>query len=190
MEKTSSPGSSAGHTIKNIMIGVLTPVVAAALIYYFGFNKNDDFEKKKAATIKAWTSYVQNKGIFSKAMKQLGTAADMDVLRNNINHEIDVTMGNMENIKKENDADERVFSTIDVTVAQIKEIKPIMNKFLDEVNTFIATNPTDEEAEKYILGKQETLASQLGDLRRRDSIRLKTFYDGLNKDYETTLPEH
>lgn len=191
MEKTST-GTSAGTIVKNITIGVLTPVIAAALIYYFGFDKtkNDDFEKKKAATVKAWTAFVQNKGIFSRAMKQLGAATDLDALRNNINHEIDVTMGNMENIKKENDADQRVFSTIDVTVAQIREMKPIMNKFLDDVNSFIATNPTEEDAGNYMLQAQEKLATQLSGLRSRDSIRLKTFYDGLNEEYKITLPEH
>jgi hypothetical protein len=191
MEK--QPVTSSAKTIaKNIGIGVVTPVLAATIIYFLGFNKNDDadFKKKKEATVQTWNVFIQNKGIFSTVMKQLASSNDLEVTRKNINHEIDVTIENMENIKKEPNADQRVYSTIDITAQQIKEIKPLMNKFLDDILAYAAKDPTEEEGKAYILQLGEGLKAEMAGLRQRDSIRLAVFYDGLNKDYNVTLSKN
>ncbi|NOT93381.1 hypothetical protein [Ferruginibacter sp.] len=184
--------SSAKSIAKNIGIGVVTPVLAATIIYFLGFNKNDDadFKKKKEATVQTWNVFIQNKGIFSTVMKQLASSNDLEVTRKNINHEIDVTIENMENIKKEPNADQRVYSTIDITAQQIKEIKPLMNKFLDDILAYAAKDPTEEEGKAYILQLGEGLKTEMAGLRQRDSIRLAVFYDGLNKDYNVTLSKN
>ncbi|MGF2414158.1 MAG: hypothetical protein ACQUYJ_17635, partial [Ferruginibacter sp.] len=170
----------------------VTPVLAATIIYFLGFNKNDDadFKKKKEATVQTWNVFIQNKGIFSTVMKQLASSNDLEVTRKNINHEIDVTIENMENIKKEPNADQRVYSTIDITAQQIKEIKPLMNKFLDDILAYAAKDPTEEEGKAYILQLGEGLKTEMAGLRQRDSIRLAVFYDGLNKDYNVTLSKN
>lgn len=191
MEK--QPAKNAVSSIaKNIGIGVVTPVLAATIIYFLGFNKNDDadFKKKKEATVQTWNVFVQNKGIFSTVMKQLASSDDLEVTRKNINHEIDVTIDNMENIKKEPNADQRVYSTIDITAQQIREIKPLMNKFLDDILAYAAKDPTEEEGKAFILQLGEGLKTEMAGLRQRDSIRLAVFYDGLNKDYKVTLPKN
>ena len=123
MEKEPSP-HSAKSVARNIAVGVVTPVLAATIIYFLGFNRGDkaEFEKKKAATIKSWNMYVQNKNIFASVFQQMGdsTAASMDELRGRVNHEIDVTVENMEAIKKDGNADQRVYSTIDIVAQQMR----------------------------------------------------------------------
>jgi hypothetical protein len=133
---------------------------------------------------------VQNKSIFTSILKQLGNSDDIDVMRNTINHELDITVGNMENIKKETNADQRVYSAIDVVVQQVKDIKPLMNKFLDDFITYANTNPAEEEEKIFALKLGEDLKIQMAGLRQRDSLRLTTFYEGLNKDYDVTLPPY
>lgn len=192
MEIKPAKPAPGGSTIRNIAVGVATPVLAATIIYFLGFNNHDDakaeFKKKKEATEKTWTAYIQNRGIFSTVMKKLGESGDIEVTRNNINHEIDITVGNLENIKKEPNADQRVYSSVDIVIQQMKEMRPIMNKFLDDMLAYIATNPTEEQGMAYIKELGEGLKLQLGQLRQRDSLRLAVFYEGLNKDYKTTLP--
>ncbi len=193
MEKQPSQHTPASIA-RNIGIGVITPVLAATIIYFFGFNRNDttEFKKKKDATVRTWSAFVQNKSIFSTVFKQMNdsTITDIEVMRSRVNHEIDITLDNMENIKKEPNADQRVYSTIDITMQQIKEIKPIMNKFIDDMIAYSATNPSDDALKTFAVQKQEDIVAQMIDLRQRDSVRLSVFYDGLNKDYDVTLPKH
>ncbi len=192
MENKPAKQSSGNSMVKNIAIGVITPVLAATIIYFLGFNKGDDgkaeFKKKKEATEKAWLAYIQNRGIFSTMMKDLGKSGDIEIARSNINHEIDATVGNLENIKKETNADQRVFSSVDIVIQQMKDMKPIFNKFLDDITAYITTNPTEEQGNAFIRELGEGLKEQMVGLRQRDSLRLAVFYEGLNKDYKITLP--
>ena len=102
-------------------MGVITPVLAAAIIYFLEFNKGEDkadFKKKKEATEKPWNAYLQNKEIFSTVMKKLGGSEDMESVCSDINHEIETTINNLDNIRKEPAADQRVYSSIDITIHQ------------------------------------------------------------------------
>jgi len=177
---------------RNIGIGVVTPVLAATIIYFLGFNRSSDtdFKKKKEATEKTWAAYVQNKEIFSSVFDQMNKTTDIEATRKNINHEIDVTVANMENIKKEPGADQRVYSTIDITTSQMQDVRSVTNKFLDDMSTFQVTNPTEAEGRAFIEGRAIAFKKDVSDIRQRDSIRLATFYEGLNKDYSVTLPKH
>lgn len=191
MENKPAKQSSGNSMVKNIAMGVITPVLAATIIYFLGFNKGDDkaeFKKKKEATEKAWSAYLQNRSIFSTVMKDLGKSGDIEVTRSNINHEIDATVSNMENIKKEPNADQRVYSSVDIIIQQMKDMKGIMNKFLDDMTAYIATNPTEEEGMIFIKNKEIDLKDQMVQLAQRDSLRLAVFYEGLNKDYKIKLP--
>ncbi|MBN8700045.1 MAG: hypothetical protein E6Q96_01170 [Cyclobacteriaceae bacterium] len=190
-ENKSAKQSSGNSMIRNIAVGVITPVLAAAIIYFLGFNKGDDkaeFRKKKEATEKVWTSYIQNKEIFSTVMKKLGGSEDIEAVRSSINHEIETTISNLDNVKKEPNADQRVYSSIDITIQQMKDMKPLMNKFLDDMTAFVATNPTEEQGMAYIQQLSIDLQKKMGQLSQRDSMRLATYYDGMNKDYSITLP--
>lgn len=183
--------SSDHSMIKNIAIGVITPVLAAAIIYFLGFNKGDDksdFKKKKAATERTWNAYLQNREIFSTVMKKLGGSEDIEAVRSSVNHEIETTINNLENAKKEPDADQRVYSSIDITIQQMKDMKPLMNKFLDDMTAFVATNPTEDEGFTFIRKLAEDLKVKMGQLSQRDSMRLATYYEGLNTDYKMILP--
>lgn len=178
--------------LKNILMGVVTPVLAATIIYFLGFNNKDEskveFLRKKEATEKTWIAYIQARGIFSAVMKKLGESGDIEITRNNINHEIETSIGNLENIKKEPNADQRVYSSVDIMIQQMKDLKPLMNKFLDDMSAYAATNPPEEEGFKFVQERGLELKSQVTHLRQRDSLRLAVYYDGMNKDYKIKLP--
>ena len=121
-------------------------------------------------------------------MKKLGGSEDIEAVRSSINHEIETTISNLDNVKKEPNADQRVYSSIDITIQQMKDMKPLMNKFLDDMTAFVATNPTEEQGMAYIQQLSIDLQKKMGQLSQRDSMRLATYYDGMNKDYRITLP--
>ncbi|MBS1513248.1 MAG: hypothetical protein JST86_20600 [Bacteroidetes bacterium] len=192
MEKEPSP-HSAKSIARNITVGVVTPVLAAAIIYFLGFNRGDktEFNKKKEATVKAWNMYMQNKDIFASVFKQMDDSnATMEELRGRVNHEIDVTVDNMEAIKKDGNADQRVYSTIDIVSQQIKDIKPLMNTFIDDMENFLTRNPSVDEVKDFAAEKQDGLLDQVYKLKKRDSIRLNVFYNDLNKEYGVKLPDN
>ena len=183
---------TAASIARNIGIGVVTPVLAATVIYFLGFNRNDtvEFKKKKEATVKTWNGYMQNQEIFSAVFKQMDKSADIETTRKTTNHEIDVTVDNLENVKKEGNADQKVYSTIDIFVKQMKELKELFNKYFDDILTFAATNPTEEEGQVFIKKLGGDLKVNADMLKYRDTIRLYKFYEDLKKEYEVTVPEH
>ena len=75
-----------------------------------------------------------------------------------------------------------------MTIQQMKDMKPLMNKFLGDMTAFVATNPTEEQGMAYIQQLSIDLQKKMGQLSQRDSMRLATYYDGMNKDYRITLP--
>ncbi|MEI9958960.1 MAG: hypothetical protein WDM90_22200 [Ferruginibacter sp.] len=183
------------HTVKsvarNIGIGVVTPVLAATIIYFLGFNRNgssEEFKKKKDATVNVWTAAMQNKGILSKVFIQMDQNTPLDKARENVNHEVDIAVDNMENIRKEANADQRVYSSIDIITQQIKEIKPIFSAYTDAVLAFYAENHPDSILKAFEAEKLEELSNKMQALTARDTTRLNVFYNGLNKDYSVKLP--
>jgi hypothetical protein len=187
MEKQPSQHTPASIA-RNIGIGVITPVLAATIIYFLGFNRseNGEFNKKKAATIEAWNAYEQNKAIFSKVFKQMDSTADLELTRKKINYQIDAAIMNMENIKKETNADQRVFSCVDLSIQQIKDLKPVLNKYLDDMLSFIDTNPTEIQGRAFVDSTAPIVTEEAKQIKQRDSIRMATYYEGLHKDYGVT----
>ncbi|MBL0146465.1 MAG: hypothetical protein IPP48_12700 [Chitinophagaceae bacterium] len=117
-------------------------------------------------------------------MKQIDSALDMEAGRKTLNHQIDIAINNLENIKKESDADQRVFSTVDITIEQIKEMKPIFNTYFDNRIAYIEKNPDATEDAPYLVEIQQKLINEMRNLGTRDTLRLSTFYRGLVKDYD------
>ncbi len=92
--------SNTAHIIKNIVIGVVTSVVAALIIYFIQNPNRADFAKKKKATLSAWNSYLKNNETYLTIIKKYSDAKDIATAKRNVNHEMEATLLNMENIKK------------------------------------------------------------------------------------------
>jgi hypothetical protein len=192
MENQASPHSPT-VIARNIAIGVITSVLAATVIYFLGYNRSDkqDFNKKKEATIKVWNAYQENMRVTSALFDKLEAAKnDTDIVgrRNAITHEIETALSAMDNVKKEPGADTRVYSTVDIKVQMFKDGLVLINKYFDDIYAFAATNPTEAEGQAYIARVEPEIRKQTTAIKQRDSLRLATYYDGLNKDYDVVLP--
>jgi hypothetical protein len=191
MDKQASP-HSASVVIRNITIGVITSVLAATVIYFLGYNKDEkaDFKKRKEATIKVWEAYQENTRLTSEMFDKMSRLTDDEILgrSGDAKHEMDVAIGNFDNIKKEPNADIRVYSTIDIRTQQFKEVQPILMKFYENAASYRATKPTKEELDAFMMNAVVQMKNDLYAIRQRDSVRLATYYEGLNKDYDIILP--
>ena len=69
---TTTPGSSqVSQTLRNVIVGVTTTVLASAIVYFLGFHKTGSSSAEamfvtKEATIQAWKSYVSAENVFFK----------------------------------------------------------------------------------------------------------------------------
>ncbi len=180
----SEASNTSTHIAKNITIGVVTSVLAAFLIYFtIGNPKKAEFSKKKEATKKAWASYKENRAVFIQALKSIDTTMDDNRAKKLLNHQIDIAVGNLENIKKETDADQRVFSTIDITIEQIKEMKPLFENFFKDRTNYLTKNPETLTDDPYLIETQKNFEEDIKNLKTRDTLRLNKFRDGLIKEY-------
>jgi hypothetical protein len=191
MDKQAAP-HSATTIARNIAIGVITSVLAATVIYYLGYNKNEkaDFNKRKEATIKVWNDYQENMRITGDVFDKMSKLTDDEIMsrRADANHELEVAIGNLENVKNESGADTRIYSTIDIKAQQYKDAQPVLNKLFDGMLALKVANPTEEEGQATMNKLAEEIKNQLYANKQRDSFRLATYYEALNKEYGIVLP--
>lgn len=175
--------NTTSHIVKNVTIGVITSVLAALLIYYtIGNPKKEEFAKKKAATLRAWKSYQQNKDIYVQVFQHMDTLGDLEATKRRINHEVDMTINNMENIKLETSADQRIMSAIDINIKKLREYKLLVNKYLDDAMAYSPSSSTsEEEFIKKLTSNFETAAQENTFM---DSLRLNTIENDLIKEYK------
>jgi hypothetical protein len=158
-----------------------------------GYNKDEkaEFKKKKEATIKVWGAYQENMRITSALFDKLAAIKDDDNIEgrmNEVNHEMETALSDMENAKRETNADTRVYSTIDIKVQQFKEGQQLLNKYFNDMLAFKATNPTIDQGIAYLNSVAPEIIKQGAAIKQRDSARLAIYYEGLNKEYDIVLP--
>lgn len=183
------------HIVRNIIIGVVTSVIGALIIFFVipDNTLKKDFEKRKKATISAWDSYLKNKDIFGRTLINLGedtsetkTVASMKA---DANHEFDITISNLENIKKTPDADPKVFSAVDILSDQIKSFRPLLNSTLDDIVKFGETTSDTAEIRKFGEIRSDEMSKQYDNIKKRDSLRLQTIISDLKKEYKYEFVE-
>ncbi len=182
-----SESTSNKETVKKIIISIVSTVAAALIIFYFIDSKKPNQERKQA-TLRAWNSYTQNKKIFQNTMSEMGNAmmagkGDLVTGQNNTSNEINLTISNLENIKTQNNVDDRLFSLVDITVSQIKEIKSLFGKVFQTITQLANSNLSETETQNQAQNIITEFATNISDIKNRDKIRVNTFIDALCKEY-------
>ena len=191
MSTTNSTGTSNTEMGKKIIIGAVSTIVAALVIYFVVERGGGDRERKKA-TLNAWNSYEQNKDIFQKVMTDLGTSLqqggqELSQAKANAARDIDITIENMQNIKTEEKVDNRMLSLVDVKITQLKDLKTIMMNTIQSLEGVMQSTVTEQEAEQYIMSVFQETKSKLEGIKERDRVRIKSFRDELCKEYGSSF---
>jgi hypothetical protein len=191
MSTTNNTGTSNTEMGKKIIIGAVSTIIAALVIYFVVERGGGDRERKKA-TLNAWNSYEQNKDIFQKVMTDLGTSLqqggqELSQAKANAARDIDITIENMQNIKTEEKVDNRMLSLVDVKITQLKDLKTIMMNTIQSLEGVMQSTVTEQEAEQYVMSVFQETKSKLEGIKERDRVRIKSFRDELCKEYGSSF---
>ena len=175
------------ETAKKIIISIVSTVAAALIIFYFIDSKKPNQERKQA-TLRAWNSYMQNRKIFQNTMSEMSKpmmAGEGDLVKgqNNALNEVDITISNLENIKTQNNVDDRLFSLVDITVSQIKEINSHFKEVFQTLTQLANSNLSETEMQNQASRITTEFATNINDIKNRDKIRVNTFKEALCKEY-------
>ena len=182
-----SESTSNKETAKKIIISIVSTVAAALIIFYFIDSKKPNQERKQA-TLRAWNSYIQNRKIFQNTMTEAGNAmmagkGDLPKGKNIAFNEMDLTISNLENIKTQNNVDDRLFSLVDITINQLKEIKPLFEEMFLTIAELNNSNLSETELQNKLNSLTTEFSTSINDIKSRDKIMVNTFKEALCKEY-------
>ena len=115
---------STGNHLKNVIIGVITTVISATVIYFLGFHspESDEFKKSKQATIDGWNSLQLYENQFKeKATSMVCSGNDFSTTA--MINEYEKIIKNINNIQKEQNVDNRLLSLVDRRVSTLEDKK-------------------------------------------------------------------
>ncbi|MBS1620523.1 MAG: hypothetical protein JST10_16925 [Bacteroidetes bacterium] len=176
--------SSGSTALKNIVIGVITTVLASSIVYFLGFqNKQadkDEIQKKKEATMDAWNSLM----FYEKQFRETGTRMvcldDTSEMSDRILIEYDKIIKNISNIEKVANVDNRLVSLIDRRIATLTDKRKAT---ADYNNTILSTDISEDTAAAIAL--YNNFISKMNAFEYRDTAFINGVSNELTKKYNT-----
>jgi hypothetical protein len=125
MSAGASTPSTTGNHLKNVIIGVITTVISATVIYFLGFHspESDEFKKAKQATIDAWNSLQLYENEFKEKATSMVCSGSGTGFTDKLLNEYEKIIKNINNIQKEEHVDNRLMSLIDRRVSTLEDKK-------------------------------------------------------------------
>ena len=158
----SSSGSSGNTQTRNIIIGAIATIIASTTVYYltqYVNNRRTDSIPNpivmKEATTNAWKRYVTMDNLYYKAVKILSTDQTMqnDPYKyvNEVNKEADIFKKDASKIAKEKNVDPALKTMLSRRIDRQTEYIEILNAFMSNARTIMATTTGDDAQKKKIL---------------------------------------
>ncbi|NOT49780.1 MAG: DUF4205 domain-containing protein [Chitinophagaceae bacterium] len=177
-----------GNIWKNIIIGVLTTVVAY-LIVHFIFDKKDakkEARKKREKIETTWNAVNEYINRSKEKFTTIGCfSCDAVEMKNELLRELDQMNKSLQNIKEEEGVDEKMKTIIDRTIRMFEDEKPVLSAFYDTLSLYKdlkgeAVLPINRRA-------QQTMLNKMSHIQSRDTADFTRYLDDLNKKYKTKL---
>lgn len=114
-----------GHPFKNVIIGVITTVISATVIYFLGFHNpgKEDYQKNKQATVDAWNSLMFYEDEFKATGTRMVCSGSETGFANTLLNEYEKIIKNISNIEKEEKVDNRLVSLVDRRLSTLRDKK-------------------------------------------------------------------
>ena len=177
-----------GNMWKNIIIGVLTTVVAY-LIVHFLLDKNtskEELKKKKEDIAEAWHSVTD---YTHKSVEKFKTVAcyscNEQEMKKEMIRELNNNITSLNAILKSKNLDDIMQTIINRTISKFEDLKPAYSSYFDSV-TYLKSL-TDEERKVVATGMQDRFFQRRTFLETRDVKDIQGFLDDLNKKYSLKL---
>lgn len=189
MSSSGSAAPAGPNVFKNIVVGVITTVLGAAVIYFLGFHEkgNDEKEKKKAATVTAWNSLLQYEKLFQQTANKLICLGETETAAKEVIDEMDQVIKDMGNIKKEEFIDNRMETLVDRRMDSYTKRKSYMEDFYNEIFTLYGQKLSEEEINNQAVSIQKKLGDRVASLESKDGDYIKEIMATLEKEYDTKL---
>jgi hypothetical protein len=174
-----------GNPVKNIIIGVLTTVIAYVIVHFL-FDKKGDSQKKKTktATIEAWRSLIKYETISTDNYYAAYCNEDPGMMLESMAYEKDQLAKNYEIIKAKPDIDEDMASFIARAIGFTTETKKILADFAADLQRSKEDNISTEEVKAArINALEEQYVKKLDIIKPREKLALVTIYKTLVDKY-------
>ena len=177
-----------GNMWKNIIIGVLTTVVAYVIVHFL-FDKKpgkEEFKKRKAATTEAWESLMIYERTFKNTGTQMACSGDLNTIGAQIVSEYEKIIENIINIKdeKKGQADNMVMSLIDRRIATLKKKKDATSIYYANLDALDTLNARKEEKDSLSLILQNDFIRATRSLDTADNGFMNDVNTELKKKYK------
>jgi hypothetical protein len=180
---------SGGNTVKNVIIGILTTVVAYSIVFLLGLGKHDssgDSKPKKEATMNAFKSINDYVNYAGQKFKTIACfSCNEQDMKNEMLRELEHDCGSLRNLKEDVNIDEKMKSLIDRIIDQFNDLKPVYTIFYDSLS-YIKQLPDSEQI--FIINRiQQNLFKQKDFIQTRDTGDVNNYLRDINKKYKTKL---
>jgi hypothetical protein len=181
---------SGGGTMKTIIIGVLTTVIAYTIVHYFTDRKQKRKEKEKVKkeTIEAWKTLIKYEVLSTTNYYAGMCIEDVATQLESLIYEKEQLSKNYALISTKQGIDDDLVSFAGRAVGNTQEIKKILENYLSE---YLKINPADPAA-GYLYRKTDSLFTRKITMAQdRDRESLQSIYLSLVEKYgdEFKVPE-
>lgn len=173
---------SGGSTVKNVILGVLTTVVAYVIVHYI-FDKKDkkkEFEKVKTETVEAWKSLIKYEDQQTNNYYSAMCNEDVPTQLETLIYEKDLLAKNYSIIRQIPGIDEDLASFATRAVENTLQIKKLFESYLTEYKNI---NPYEPGVEQAYLNLDSIYVRKITSAKERDAESLNNTYASLVKKY-------
>jgi hypothetical protein len=197
-----STASAGKAMLAKILVGVVSSVAAAGIIFLL-FDRSSDFNKRKEATLSAWNAYLNSMGTLEEIMKRWQVAGmekakkvrqedDIKPLMaeafSALDRDFGLTIQALEDIKSGEGFDRRVSTYIDVKIRQAHDLKALMQAYIAEWEKLMSMGLADEQLLERLKPMNAAAQEEGKKIKERDKFRLERLHQELCKEYGVELP--
>ena len=170
-----------GHPLKNVIIGVITTVISATVIYFLGFHnpENEELKKSKQATIDAWNSLQFYENEFRETGTRMVCSGNEEGFATNLLNEYEKIIKNISNIEKEEHVDNRLVSLIDRRLSTLRDKKEATAEYYSAYDS-LGGNDSDPATIKLY----NNFLKKVGELETQDTSFINNVNKELKKRYK------
>jgi uncharacterized membrane protein len=189
MSSSGSAAPAGPNVFKNILVGVITTVLGAAVIYFLGFHEsgNSEKKKKKEATITAWNSLLQYEKLFQQTTNKMVCLGESETASKEVTDEMEQLIRDMENIKKEESVDNRMQTLVDRRIESYKKRKDLISAYYNDIMALFNQNLPETEAYQQVVAIQKKLGDRVTGMEEKDKVYAVEIKSTLEKEYKTDL---
>lgn len=182
-----SSGTSGGHPLKNIGIGVATTVLASAIVYFLGFHgghaDTEEIRVRKEATTEAWNSLMFYEKQFRETGTRMACSGDTSGNTGDMLNEYDKIIKNISNIEKVEHVDNRLVSLIDRRIATLTDKRKATADYYTSYDALGSVSDDDPKA----IDLYHNFISKVNSLDVQDTAFISGVSTELNKKYHTNF---